>query len=64
MHVLVDAQRVRLELLGELSVLDDVGVGDNGAGEVAGAQAVDRVRVPSRNTLLTICPHKNEPVAG
>src|SRR3990170_5743634 len=44
--VIVDAQGVGLYGLGQLAVADNVGVGHDGAGEVAGAQSVDRVGVP------------------
>jgi hypothetical protein len=44
--VLVHSQGVGLQGRGDSAVLDEVGVADDGAAEVPGADAVDRVGVP------------------
>src|SRR5439155_6149865 len=54
MDVLVDAQRIRPDRLGQLAVLDDVRIGDDSAGEVAGAQPVDWIRVPDAADVETV----------
>src|SRR5438876_833317 len=44
--VLVDPDRVRFEWRREPPIANDIGIGDDRTGEIAGAEPVDRVRVP------------------
>ena len=52
--VVVDPDRVGLERRRDPPVANDIGIGDDGAGEITRAQAVDRVRVPDAADVETV----------